>query len=291
MRMSDIDVSIIILNYNTKALLLACLASIEKARTLKDRWEVIVVDNASTDGSVKEISNFKSQISNLKIIQNDRNLGFAAGNNVGIKMAKGRYVLLLNSDTEVTKDAIILMLDFMDAHPKVGVSTCKLVLPDGSMDPACHRGFPTPWAAFTYMIGLEKLFPHSHLFAQYHQRYKNLLERHEIDSPSGAFFLVRQEVINNVGMLDEDYFMYGEDLDWAYRIKQAGWQIWFYPKASVLHRKRQSGRANVDAQLRRQTQKYFYQTMELFYKKHYGHRYGWIVTQLVLLGIKLRSLL
>jgi len=285
--MAKIDVSIIILNYNTKDLVLACLSSLAKAKTPTDHWEVIVVDNASTDGSVEVLKQKK----NIHIIQNKTNLGFAAGNNFGIKMAKGRYVLLLNSDTEVTKGAIQLVLDFMDTHPKVGVSTCKLVLSDGTIDPACHRGFPTPWAAFTYMIGLEKFFSHSRLFAQYHQGYKDLSVAHEIDSPSGAFFLIRREVIDKVGMLDEDYFMYGEDLDWAYRIKQAGWQIWFNPEATVLHHKKQSGRANVDAQLRRQTQKYFYETMGLFYKKHYSHRYGWLVTQLILLAIKLRSLL
>ena len=287
MRMSNIDVSIIILNYNTKALLLACLSSLAKENPPTDHWEVIVVDNASTDGSVEVLKQKK----NIHIIQNKTNLGFAAGNNVGIKIAKGRYILLLNSDTEVTKDAIGQMVAFMDAHPKVGVSTCKLLLPDGSMDPACHRGFPTPWAACTYMMGLERLFPHSRLFAQYHQGYKDLSNPHEIDSPSGAFFMVRREVMEQVGMLDEDYFMYGEDLDWAYRIKQAGWQIWFNPQATVLHRKKQSGRANVDPAIQKQTERYFYQTMELFYKKHYEKKYSPVVTWLVYVLLDFKMLL
>ncbi len=286
-----IDISIIILNYNTKDLLLACLASIGKSQTSRDKWEVIVVDNASTDGSIKVISNLKTQMSNLKIIQNDHNLGFAAGNNVGIRQAKGKYILLLNSDTEVSPRAIADTKTFLDAHPDAGGATCKVLLPDSSMDPACHRGFPTPWAALTYMIGLEKLFPRFQLFSQYHQGYKGVSTPHEIDSPSGAFFMIRREVIERIGLLDEDYFMYGEDLDWAYRMKQAGFALWFYPFATILHRKKQSGRVSDDIHLRNVTNRYFYETMKLFYKKHYSHRYGWFVSQIVILGIKLKSLL
>ncbi len=286
-----VDVSIIIVSYNTKELLLACLTALEKTKTKEDRWEIIVVDNASMDGSVEGIKNYDLRIKNLKIIQNTENLGFAAGNNIGIKAARGKYILLLNSDTEVHEGAVSKIREFLDAHPQAGVATGKLILPDGSMDPACHRGFPTPWAAFTYMIGLERLFPHSSLFARYHQGYKDLATAHEIDSPSGAFFMVRREVIERIGMLDEDYFMYGEDLDWSYRIKQAGWQIWFVPDTTVLHRKKRSGRANVDPMVRKQTERYFYDTMRLFYKKHYARRYGLLVTGSVLLGIKIRSLL
>lgn len=283
--------SIIILNYNTKDLLLACLRSLEKTRSSSDRWEVIIVDNASTDGSVEVIKRKKEKGKSLKIIQNEKNVGFAAGNNVGIKVARGRYMLLLNSDTEVETGAIQSMLSFMDARPSAGAATCKLILPDGSMDPACHRGFPTPWASFTYMIGLEKLFPHSRVFGQYHQGYKDLTKSHEIDSPSGAFFMIRREVIERVGLLDEDYFMYGEDLDWAYRIKQVGFQIWFYPDARVLHRKKQSGRAHGDPNLRKKTERYFNDTMSLFYQKHYAHSYNWLVTNVILFAIKARSLL
>lgn len=286
-----IDVSIIILNYNTKDLLLACLASIAKSQTSNDRWEVIVVDNASTDDSVKTVKSEELRIKNLKLIQNAKNLGFAAGNNVGIRQAKGNYILLLNSDTEVSPNAIADTKTFLDAHPIAAGATCKILLPDGTMDPACHRGFPTPWAAFTYFIGLETLFPHSELFAQYHLGYKDFANPHEIDSPSGAFFMIRREVIERVGFLDEDYFMYGEDLDWAYRIKQAGLHIWFYPFATVLHRKKQSGRLVDDPHLRLKTERYFYETMKLFYEKHYKHRYGFILSKLVLLGIKLKSLM
>lgn len=256
-----------------------------------DRWEVIVVDNASTDGSLKELSAMSSQLSTLTVIQNSKNVGYAKANNIGMKQSHGKYILLLNSDTEVQKGTIQTMLAYMDAHQVVGAATCKLLLPDGSLDPACHRGFPTPWAAFTYFIGLEWLFPWSRLFSQYHMGYRNLTEIHEVDAISGAFFMVRRSVIDQIGLLDEDFFMYGEDLDWAYRMKQAGWIIGYNPHVSCLHHKKQSGRAHADAATRKKTEKYFYDTMRLFYEKHYAHRYGWLATNIILFGIKIRSML
>ncbi|MBI5620116.1 glycosyltransferase family 2 protein [Candidatus Gottesmanbacteria bacterium] len=288
---NDIDLSIIIVNFNTRDLLIRCLTSVASAQTDGDRWELIVVDNASTDGSVEKIQNSKFKIQNLMIIQNTENLGFAKANNIGIKKSHGKYILLLNSDTEVEKGTIQAMLGFMEAHPEAGAATCKLLLPDGSLDPACHRGFPTPWAALTYFVGLERLFPRSRLFAGYHMGYKDLSQVHEVDAISGAFFLTTRAVIDRVGMLDEDYFMYGEDLDWAFRIKEAGLSILFNPDVSVLHRKKQSGRQHQDPAIRRATDQHFYETMQLFYQKHYAKRYGRLVTQMILLGIKLKSLL
>ncbi len=284
--MKTTDLSIIIVNYNTKELLTQCLKSVLVSKMAAYSMEIIVVDNSSTDGSAETV---KKNFSNVKIIQLSENAGFSAGNNAGVKKAGGAYVLLLNSDTKVNADTLKNMIDFMKEHPDVGAATCKLLLPDGAMDPACHRGFPTPWASFTYFSGLERLFPQSSFFGQYHQGFKDLTKPHEIDSPSGAFFLVRRNVIDKVGLLDEDFFMYGEDLDWAYRIHEAGWKIYFNPEVSTLHLKKQSGRANADAEIRANTRQYFFDTMELFYKKHYAHRYSWLVTQLVFTGIKIRS--
>lgn len=286
-----IDLSIVILNFNTRFLLSQCLFSV--AAAVKDSYsvETIVVDNASTDGSVEEIQKLKGKIKNLKIIRNPVNLGFAAGNNVGIKEAKGRYILLLNSDTELSANSLTGMLDFMENHENAGAATCRLELTSGQLDPACHRGFPTPWAALTYFSGLEKLFPASRIFGGYHQGYKNFSKPHLIDCPSGAFFLVRREVADKVGLLDEDFFMYGEDLDWAYRMKGQGFSIWFNPAVTVLHRKKQSGRENADPEIRNRTRKYFFETMKLFYRKHYAKKYGWFITGLILWGIKLRSLI
>lgn len=272
---NTIDVSVVILNYNTVDLTRACLQTVFASSLGKYSMEVIVCDNGSTDGSVEMI---RKEFPQVIFIDNKKNLGFAAGNNPGIKRAKGRYILLLNTDTEVQNNTFRVMLEFMDSHPEVGASTCKLLLPDGSMDPACHRGFPTPWASLTYLSKLEKLFSKSRLFGQYHQGYKDLSRIHEVDCIVGAFFLVRREVVKEVGLLDEDYFMYAEDIDWAYRIRQAGWKIMYNPTVTILHKKKQSGRSNVLRERRVMTEIYFHRYNWLFYKKHYARKYGSLLT-------------
>lgn len=271
----EIEISVIILNYNTQGLLKECLRSLHNS-------EIIVVDNASSDGSVKMV---RETFPEVKLIVNPHNYGFAKGNNLGIREAKWKYVLLLNSDTVVEKDTLPVMLKFMEQNPKVGVATCRVELGDGSLDPACHRGFPTPWASLTYFLGLEKIFPKVKLFAQYHQTYKDLRTTHEIDSPTGAFYLVRREVIEEVGMLDENFFFYAEDLDWSYRIKQAGWKIMYVPEVKITHLKRQSGRENVSSAERKKATDYFYSTMKLFYQKHFVKKYPFFVNCLMNWGI------
>jgi GT2 family glycosyltransferase len=270
-KMKFIDVSVIILNFNTRDLTRICIERLMQSQLGAYSMEIILCDNASSDGTVELI---KEKFPDVVVIQNGKNAGFAAGNNPGIKCAKGRYVLLLNSDTEVSRDSVKEMITFMDSHIKAGASTCKLVLPNGRMDPACHRGFPTPWAACTYLVKLEKLFPKSKLFGEYHQGYKGFSTTHEVDSISGAFFMVRKVVIESVGLLDEDYFMYAEDIDWAYRIKKAGWEIWFNPNVTVLHKKKQSGRAHSEKARRVTTEIYFHTYNWLFYKKHYAKKYS-----------------
>ena len=267
------DLSIIIVNYNTKDITRACLDSIAKWSE-GAKWEIIVVDNGSTDGSVEMLKKYPG----ITLILNRKNLGFAKANNKGIKVAKGKYILLLNSDTEIRQDAIQTMLRFMDGHLKAGAATCRLKLMDGSMDPACHRGFPTPWASLTYMIGLEKLLPTSRIFARYHMGYKNMTIPHQVDCISGAFFMARREAIRDAGLLDEDYFFYAEDIDWAYRFKKKGWEIWFNPEAVVLHKKKQSGRANTLRSRQVKTEIYFHTYNWLFFKKHYAKKYGPLVS-------------
>ncbi len=278
--MQSVDLSIIIVHFNTPELLNACLNSIYKAKKQSDVWEVIVVDNGSTDQSRKRLESLikvDQYKSFLRVIFEKENHGFSGGNNIGIRNAKGKFILLLNSDTEIEANAIEQTCAVF-SDPNVGAATCKLILPDGNIDPACHRGFPTPWAALTYFSGLEKIFPFVPLFSHYHQLYKNFSSTHEIDAPSGAFFMVRREVIEKVGLLDEDYFMYGEDIDWAYRIKQKGFKILFVPTGVVLHRKKQSGRESSDTVVKKKTNTSFYETMKLFYKKHYLNKYPKIIT-------------
>lgn len=272
------DLSIIIANYNTRSLLRARLEDLT--------GRIVVVDNGSTDGSWEMV---EREFPNVDLIRNAQNTGFARANNQGIRLTKSKYILLLNTDCEATIETITEITSYLDTHPEVGAVTCKLILADGSMDPACHRGFPTPWASLTYFLGLEKLFPSSRLFGQYHQGYKPMREIHDVDCISGAFFLLRREVIDQVGLLDEAFFMYGEDIDWCYRIRKSGWKIGFYPHLSIIHKKHQSGLAHSVGQTREQTRKHFYDAMRLFYQKHYRRRYGWMVSFLVLLGIKLRS--
>lgn len=264
------DLSIVILSYNTKALTRECLTSLSASKRGVYTTEVIVCDNGSTDGSMAMI---QKEFPNVIIIENRKNLGFAAGNNPGIKRARGRYILLLNSDTEVPEETFRVMIDFMDEKTDAGAATCKVVLPQGSIDPACHRGFPTPWVAFTYISKLEKLFPKTRLFGEYHQGYKDLNSIHDVDCITGAFFLVRRKVIEDIGLLDEDYFMYGEDIDWSYRIRKHGWKILYNPQVTILHKKKQSGRSNTDRSKQIQTEIYFHTYNWLFYKKHFEKKH------------------
>ncbi len=278
--------SVIILSFNTRNFLEQCLQAVAESKGFNmGEMEVIVVDNGSTDGSVDFAAKFKVQSSKFKVslIKNKENIGFAGGNNVGIRQARGKYVLLLNSDTTVYSDALIKMVKFAQGLPKLGAATCRVELPGGKIDPACHRGFPTPGNAFTYLSGLEKIFPRSRLFSGYHQGWKNLDEPHQVDVIAGSFFLIPKKVVGRVGLLDESFFMYGEDIDWCYRIKQAGFEIWFNPEIKILHYKKQSGRAkNKNQKAKSRADYHFVYTMEQFYRKHYMKKYPRLVSWLVL---------
>lgn len=304
--MSKVDLSVIILSYNTKELLQNCLESIlqsqrPKAEGERLKCEVIVVDNNSTDGSkeyLKKLS--RCNIGTIiTVIFNDRNLGFAGGNNVGLKHANGKYVLFLNSDTEVSPKAFLKTVGYMEKNPKVGALTPKTMLFSGGMDPDCHRGFPTPWASLTYFLGLEKFFPKSKLFGQYHQHYLNLDEIHEIDAGFGTFLLTRKKIMDNLGGWDDNYFFYGEDLDLFYRIKQNGWKVVFYPDPIVTHYKgassglrkesKEMGVVKADKKTRLKTAKESIKAMVIFYKKFYQDKYPNWVTFLILLAIKTKG--
>lgn len=298
--MTNIDLSIIILNYNTKKLLRQCLESLVlsiKNQALK--IEIIVVDNGSTDESAEMVK--KTIIHNTKynmhLIENQNNLGYAKGNNVGLKEAGGEYVLFLNSDTEIFSGALEKAIDFMKKNPNVGALTPKTLLVSGKIDPDCHRGFPTPWASITYLLGLEKLFPKSRFFGQYHKFYLNLEKNHEIDSGAGAFMMIRREIIENVGKWDESYFFYGEDLDYYYRIKQAGYKVMFYAKPLLSHykgassglRKESKNIARNSKENRVKVAKASVEAMEIFYKKFYKDLYPEWLTYLVLTAIRVKG--
>ena len=231
--------SVVIVTHNNARIITKALNLLKKALLeFEKEYEVIVVDNASIDDTVPIIRKEKW----IDLIESKVNKGYAWANNQGLKKAKGKYILLLNSDV-VFNDPTVLqkMVDYLDQNSHVGVITCKVLLEDGKIDPACHRGFPTPWASLTYISGLEALFPFNRLFSEYHLWYKDLSTVHEIDSCSGAFYLMRSKIVKDVGYLDETFFMYGEDLDYSFRIKKKGWKIIYNPESSVIHKKYQSG--------------------------------------------------
>lgn len=285
--------SVVIVSYNTKEFLKECLLSIADSQLTA--IEIIVVDNASEDGTVEEV---QSNNVKLKIIQNEKNLGYAKANNIGVREAKGDYILFLNPDTLVNKDAIKKMVAFISNHKDVGAVTCRVNLPNGNLDDSCHRGFPTPWNAFCYFSGLSRIFPRSRIFAGYSLGWMDLSKTHEIDSCAGAFMIVRRKAGEEINWWDEDFFWYGEDLDFCYRLKEKGWKIYFVPGASILHYKGISGGikghskhlSTATRETKTRAINARFEAMELFYKKHYENKYPSFVTWFVSQAIKLKRL-
>lgn len=224
------DVSVIIINWNTKEILRDCLTSVYEQAGDVD-YEVIVVDNASTDGSVEMVKNDFEQ---AVLIENAENRGFATANNQGIAIAKGRYVLLLNSDTVVLDGAIARTVDFADAHPRAGVTGCRVLNPDRTLQSTCFM-FPSVLNMFLSSTYLYKLFPRSRFFGRERMTWWDRNDTREVDVVTGCFMLVRREAIDQVGPMDERFFMYAEETDWCYRFKKSGWQIMFTPAAEIVH--------------------------------------------------------
>ncbi len=275
-----IRLSIIIVNYNVKAYLEQALHSIFRA--LKDTpAEVFVVDNASSDGSVQMLQN---NFPRVHVIANSNNPGFAKANNQAIQKAKGNYVCLINPDTLVREDTFDTCLAYLDEHTDVGMTGCKILNPDGTLQLACRRSFPTPWVSLTKVTGLSALFPKSHLFAKYNLTYLDPDKPAEVDAISGSFMFVRKSTIDAVGGLDEDFFMYGEDLDWCYRIHQAGWKIMYLPDTQIIHYK---GRSTFEASFDQLN--VFYKAMQLFVQKHFQKGWMFIPKWFLILGIWLRG--
>jgi len=285
--------SVVIVNYGLPDDVAPCLESLAADRT-HGLFEVILVDNATPGFDDRS---FRSRFPWVRLVSSRQNRGFASGCNLGIDRSSTEYVLLLNPDTRVPAGTLSSMLEYLDASSDVGAATCRVNLADGNLDPACHRGFPTPWASLTYLLRLERLFPRSRLLGQYHMTWLPLDQIHEIDSPSGCFFLVRRKAIEQVGHLDEEYFMYGEDLDWAKRIKSAGWKIVFNPGVCIVHLKgmvsgikeSSSDRSTSSLADRQRAYHAFYDAMRIFYRKHYQSRNPFFVTWLVMLATSFRE--
>ena len=253
--------SVIIVNYKVKHYLEQCLRSVAEA-SRGIAVEVIVVDNASGDGSVEYL---RERFPDVTIIASEENLGFARANNLAIRNSHGQYVLLLNPDTIVAEDTFRDFIGFMDSTPDAGGCGAYMLHTDGSFAPESRRGLPTPFVAFCKMSGLASLLPKSRTFGRYYMRYLNENEVNRIEIMSGAFMFLRRDALDKAGLLDEDFFMYGEDIDLSYRILKAGYNNYFLP-SRILHYK---GESTVKSSYRYVHT--FYRAMELFFNKHYAH--------------------
>ncbi|MCA0454114.1 MAG: glycosyltransferase family 2 protein [Chloroflexi bacterium] len=255
-----VDLSIIIVNWNGKDLLAKCLRCVEST-VKRVSYETVVVDNASTDGSQDMV---RRDFPNVKLIANKDNVGFATANNQAMKVVEGRYVLLLNSDAFVHENTLDTMVTFMDEHPQAGMSSCKLLYEDGSLQRSCAT-FPTLATEFYIALGLDKLFPKSKVFGKYLMTDWDYDTTRQVDVIMGAFMMVRRELISKIGMMDEAFFMYSEEVDWCYRFKQAGSTVYFYPDVTCVHLWGGSSKAvKVESLLR------LYRARVQFFRKHYG---------------------
>ena len=286
------DLSVIIVSYNTKDLTLQCIEKLQNSLS-KDRIiaEIIIVDNNSNDGSTEALRAASQTHSNIKVIYNTYNSGFGKANNQGQAIAGGRYILYLNSDVLVPEKLLLgILIKQMDENPLLGALTVRVNLTTGEIDPASHRGFPTVWRSLCYYSGLEKFTRFipllNRIFGGYHLTYLPLTTRHEIDTPTGAFFLVKRDILDTLHGFDEDFFMYGEDIDLAFRIRRLGYSIIYDPSYTVLHLKNQSGiKRKNNTEVQKKTKNYFYDSMKIFYKKHYEKKYPLIISKLVYLAI------
>ena len=273
------DLAIIIINYKTEELTNNCLASLREADLTGIDHEIIVVDNASGDGSIEAVA---AAYPECRVIINEDNFGFAKANNIGIRATDADHVLLLNSDTVVEKQTIKYTFERMKADPVIGAMGCKILLPDGKLDAACKRSFPTPASGLCHTLKLDKLFPRNHFFGAYNLTYLDEDTVADVDCLCGAYMMVSRAAFEKAGLLDEDYFMYGEDIDWCYCIKNAGFRICYDPAVSITHYKRASGIGKRNPKIIEA----FYDAMGIFFNKHYKGKYNPVLTGTVLAGTR-----
>jgi GT2 family glycosyltransferase len=269
--------SVVIVSYRCKELLMQCLATIRVGADGMPS-QVIVIDNASDDGTVEEVGEAFPWV---RLVSAPGNIGFAAASNRGIELASGEHVLLLNPDTLTPAGSLRKAVEALEERPEVGMLGCKLVQPDGSLDHAAKRGFPTPSSALAYFTGLSRLRPRSPRLARYTAGHLSPDEPALVDAVNGAFMLVRRKALAEVGALDEDFWLYMEDLDWCYRFWQAGWPVLYWPGTEVVHVKGGSATKNRSWRANRA----FHRGMWLFYRKHYLPSRSPVVSALVWLGV------
>lgn len=293
------DLSVIILNYNSADYLKKCLQSITKSDISNYKYEVIVVDNCSTDDSISLAKSVKSPY--IKFLELKTNKGFASGNNQGLKEIdpKTRFVLFLNPDTLVEKDTFKKMIEFFDQNEKVDAATCQINLAlTGKMQPECHRGFPTPWNSLCHFSGLSKLFPNSKSFSGYFLGYMDKTIPHQIDACVGAFLMVKKDVGDKVHWWNEKYFFYGEDLDFCYQLKQKNFNLFFNPNCKITHfqgvssglisKSKHLSKASRETKIK--VAKASTNAMRIFYKENLLPHYSAPTKFLVMTGINLLEL-
>ncbi len=280
------DLSICIPTLKAKALLRDCLKSIS-TNTHEISFETIVVDNGSGDGTVEMLTR---EFPEARLIVNDHNTGFTHPSNQALRISQGRYALLLNNDTVILPSALDRLVQFADAHPTIGVCGPKVLSRDGTLQKQCRRGLATPWELFCYFSGLSTRFPKSELFARYLVTYRDENETHIVDAVSGSCMLIRRELMNQIGLLDERFFAYQEDTDYCFRAKQANWQVYYYPQAQIIHYASQGGsRINAYRSIIEWHKSYF-----LYYRKNLASRYvflfNWFYYIVMLLKLALTLL-
>ena len=276
--MEQPELSIIIVNYNVKLLLEQCLLSVRRA-IKKMTAEIFVVDNNSSDGSVDYL---QPKFPEIIFIRNKDNPGFSKANNQAIRQTRGKYVLLLNPDTVIGENTLQKTCQFMETHSEAGGIGVKMINGHGRFLPESKRSYPSPWNSFCKMFGLSYLFPNSRCFAKYQLRYLDENQTHKVEVLSGAFMLLRQETLKKIGLLDERFFMYGEDIDLSYRIILGGYTNYYLPE-TIIHYKGESTRKNDIAYV-----KTFYNAMLLFFKKYYP-RSGYVYSSIIQVAIYLRE--
>jgi GT2 family glycosyltransferase len=272
--------SVVIVNYNVMYFLEQCLYSVRKAIEGLQA-EVFVVDNNSVDGSAKMV---REKFPEVILIENNDNLGFSKANNQAVRLSKGEYVLLLNPDTVVEDDTFSKCLTFMDSHPDAGGLGVKMLDGKGNFLPESKRGLPTPDVAFYKIFGLSRFFPKSKIFGKYHLGYLDNDKVHEVDVLSGAFMLMRRSALDKTGLLDETFFMYGEDIDLSYRLVKAGYKNYYFPDTRIIHYKGESTKKGSINYVF-----LFYNAMIIFARKHFTQKNASLVAFLIHLAIYFRA--
>jgi O-antigen biosynthesis protein len=276
------DLSIVIVNYNVKFFLEQCLHSVLKASE-KINTEIFVVDNNSSDGSVAML---RKRFPEIILIENKSNVGFSVANNQALSISRGRYCLVLNPDTLVEEDTFIKCIHFMDAHPEAGALGVKMIDGKGVFLPESKRALPTPDVAFFKIFGLSRLFPHSKLFGKYHLGFLDKNKTHIVSVLAGAFMFIRKEALDKTGLLDENFFMYGEDIDLSYRLTKAGFVNYYFAGTTIIHYKGESTKkGSINYVI------VFYKAMIIFAKKHFSQKNARIFSFLIHSAIYFRAFL